>query len=152
MHRLDNGFRIALDLCVSDFGSGIVSVRCVKGAKCESKGKEQKKFLSRFTGINTEKLCFRSYRRLGSRGESTVKLQKGIATAIASPNKTTPYSQLVTARIPSNLRRVEQPAEPSSREGVGDSASVSLSARGRRRVSGAQQQRQKVYERDAQEL
>ena len=98
-HGLDNGPPIALDLCVSDCGTGKVGARYVTGAKCEAKGKEKrKKYLTRFVGINTAELCCPSYGRSGSRSEEAVTLQKRITSALASVDSTTPYS-LVAARV-----------------------------------------------------
>ena len=89
----------ALDLCVSDCGTGRVSARYETAAKCEAKGKAKKnKYLARFSGISAAELCCPSYGRPGSRNEDAVTLQMRITKAIASADPTTPYS-LIAARV-----------------------------------------------------
>ena len=61
MHALDDGPPIALDLCVSDCGTGKVSPNYKTGAKCVAKGKtKKKKYYARFTGIKEAELSCRS--------------------------------------------------------------------------------------------
>ena len=99
VHGLDDGPPIALDLCVSDCGTGSVSTRYQTAAKCEAKGKmKKKKYFERFSGISVAELCCPSYGRSGSKSGEAVTLQKRIIKAIASADPTTPYS-LVAARV-----------------------------------------------------
>ena len=99
VHALDDGPPIALDLCVSDCGTGKVSPNYKTGAKCVAKGKaKKKKYFARFTGIKEAELCCPSYGRTGSKNEDAVVLQKRINKALAAANPTTPYSQ-VAARV-----------------------------------------------------
>jgi hypothetical protein len=96
---LDNGDDIALDLCVSDSGTGKVSVNYKTGNKCEAKSKAKKaKYLARFNNIKSGELCIPGYGRSGSRSKDAVDLQKRITKAIAAANPTVPYS-VTAARV-----------------------------------------------------
>jgi hypothetical protein len=99
VHALDDGPPIALDLCVSDCGTGKVSPNYKTGAKCVAKGKtKKKKYFARFTGIKEAELSCPSYGSTGCKNEDAVVLQKRINKAIAAANPTMPYSQ-VAARV-----------------------------------------------------
>jgi hypothetical protein len=96
---LDDGPDIALDLCVSDCGTGKVSPNYQSGSKCEAKSKEKKrKYNSRFSGIPAAELCCPGYGRTGSRSSEAVTLQKRITKAIAAADVTVPFS-LVSSRV-----------------------------------------------------
>ena len=92
---LDNGPDIAIDLCVSDSGTGKVSGRYKTAAKCEARsGAKMGKYLSRFkfTTSNQKELCIPGYGRSGSRSKDAIELQKRIINAIAAANPTVTYS------------------------------------------------------------
>ena len=98
---LDNGPDIALDLCVSDCGTGKVSANYQSGAKCEAKSKEKKKkYFSRLSGISSAELCCPGYGRTGSRSTlaEAVSLQKRIIKAIADATPTVPF-YLISSRV-----------------------------------------------------
>ena len=58
VHGLDDGPTIALDLCVSDCGTGAPPAEYKTGAKCEAKGKDKRrKYIQLFPTINPDELC-----------------------------------------------------------------------------------------------
>ena len=96
---LDDGPDIALDLCVSDCGTGKVSATYQTAAKCEAKSKAKKaKYFARFKNISKEELCCPGYGRTGSKSTEAISLQKRIIKAIAAADKSVPYS-LVSSRV-----------------------------------------------------
>jgi hypothetical protein len=99
-YGLDDGPALAIDLCVSDCGTGKVSAKYQTAAKAVANGaaKKKKKYFARFTGINPKELCNPSYGRSGSRNTDAVDLQKRITKSIAAANPTVPLST-TTSRI-----------------------------------------------------
>ena len=82
---LDDGPPIALDLVISDSGTGKPSASYKTGAKGEAKGKQKRKrYLDRFPGIPPEELCCPSYGRTGTKNKEALKLQKRIINAFAA--------------------------------------------------------------------
>jgi hypothetical protein len=93
IRALDDGPDIALDLCVSDCGTGTPPVTYRTGSKCVAKGNEKrKKYNTRFSGIPEKELCIPSMGRTGSMNEDTVVLLKRLTNAFALANPTTPRS------------------------------------------------------------
>ena len=75
VHGLDNGEPLAIDLCVSDCGTGSPPRSYVSGAKCEAKGKEKRdKYIKRFPLIPVDQLCCPSFGRTGSKNLEAVNL------------------------------------------------------------------------------
>ena len=98
-YGLDDGPALAIDLCVSDCGTGKVSAKYQTAAKAVANGAaKKKKYFARFTGINPKELCNPSYGRSGSRNTDAVDLQKRITKSIAAANPTVPLST-TTSRI-----------------------------------------------------
>ena len=96
---LDDGPTIALDLCVSDCGTGSPPAKYKAGAKSEAKGKDKRrKYIQRFPTINPVELCCPSYGRTGSKNREAIVLQKRIINALAAADKSVPRS-LVAARV-----------------------------------------------------
>ena len=96
---LDDGPPIAIDLCVSDCGTGSPPRSYMSGAKCEAKGKEKRrKYVQRFPDIPVDELCCPSYGRTGSKNREAVILQKRIINALAAADKTV-HRSLVAARV-----------------------------------------------------
>ena len=96
---LDNGPDIALDLCVSDCGTGSPPLSFRSGAKSEAKGRaKRRKYVARFPSIPVAELCCPSYGRTGSKNLEAVVLQKRIINALAAAD-TTVSRLLVAARF-----------------------------------------------------
>ena len=96
---LDDGPDIALDLCVSDCGTGAPPISFRSGAKSEAKGKEKRrKYVARFPAIPVAELCCPSYGRTGSKNLEAIVLQKRIINALAAADSTVARS-LVAARV-----------------------------------------------------
>ena len=92
-HGLDDGAALAIDLCVSDCGTGTVSAKYKTAAKAVANGAaKKKKYFARFTGINPKELCCPSYGRSGSRNTDAVELQQRITKALAAAVPSVPYS------------------------------------------------------------
>ena len=95
VNGLDDGPSIALDLCISDCGSGSPPFSYKTGAKCTSMGKQKKqKYITRFPGISTSELCCPSYGATGSKNTDAVVLHQRITNALAAANPTIPRSRL----------------------------------------------------------
>jgi hypothetical protein len=96
VRALDNGPDIAIDLCVSDCGTGKPPARYQTGAKGEAKGKlKRRRYLAAFPGLPEPELCFPSYGGTGTKDADAAGLHKRIIIALASANPTTPYSAIV---------------------------------------------------------
>jgi hypothetical protein len=96
---LDNGLDFAVDLCVSDCGTGSPPTAYKAGAKSETKGREKKrKYGQRFHGIPPDGLLCPSYGRTGSKNSEAVVLQKRITNALAAAD-TSVHRSLVAARV-----------------------------------------------------
>jgi hypothetical protein len=96
---LDNGPELAIDLCVSDCGSGNPSPNYKTGAKAAAKGRGKRKTYGvRFPAVPADELCFPSYGSTGTKDTNAVGLHKRIINAIASANPTTPYS-IIAQRV-----------------------------------------------------
>jgi hypothetical protein len=96
---LDDGPDIALDLCVSDCGTGKPNANYKTGSKCAAKGKAKRsKYLARFNDIPAGELCCPSYGASGSRDTDALELQKRINNALALANPEVPYS-VTAARV-----------------------------------------------------
>jgi hypothetical protein len=90
---LAKGPDIALDLCLSDSGTGKVPAKCKMGAKCEAKSKaKRKKYMARFNGIDSAELCCPGYGRSGSKSTEAVILRMRIIKALVAAIPTVPYS------------------------------------------------------------
>ena len=97
VRALDDGPDIALDLCVSDCGTGKPPLSYQTGAKGEAKGKQKKrKYLAAFPGLPEPELCFPSYGSTGTKDADAAGLHKRIIKALASANPTTPYSAIAS--------------------------------------------------------
>ena len=82
VYGLDNGHSMAIDLCVSDCGTGKPPARYMSGAKCETKGQEKRrKYVARFPTITEEELCCPGYGASGARSKEAIILQKRITKA-----------------------------------------------------------------------
>jgi len=96
---LDDGPSIALDLCLSDCGTGNPPKSYKTGAKCAAKGNQKRaKYMSRFPSISETELCCPSYGATGSKNEDAADLHKRIIKALASANRSTPRA-LIAARV-----------------------------------------------------
>ena len=96
---LDDGPTIALDLCVSDCGTGAPPAKYKAGAKSEAKGKEKRrKYIQRFPTISPDELSCPSYGRTGSKNREAIVLQKRIINALAAADTSVSRS-LVAARV-----------------------------------------------------
>ena len=96
---LDDGPVIAVDLCVSDCGTGSPPRKFKSGAKSETKGREKRrKYRQRFPAIPENQLSCPSYGVTGSRNKEAIVLQKRIINALAAADKTV-HRSLVAARV-----------------------------------------------------
>jgi hypothetical protein len=96
---LDDGPVIAVDLCVSDCGTGSPPRKFKSGAKSETKGREKRrKYRQRFPAIPESQLSCPSYGVTGSRNKEAIVLQKRIINALAAADKTV-HRSLVAARV-----------------------------------------------------
>ena len=99
VHGLDDGPTIALDLCVSDCGTGSPPAKYKAGAKSEAKGKDKRRRnIQRFPTINPVELCCPSYGRTGSMNREAVVLQKRIINALAAAD-TSVHRSLIAGRV-----------------------------------------------------
>ena len=95
VNGLDDGSPIALDLCISDCGSGAPPISYKTGAKCTSMGKQKKqKYIARFPGISASELCCPSYGATGCKNADAIELHQHIVNALAAANPTIPRSRL----------------------------------------------------------
>ena len=96
---LDDGPVIAVDLCVSDCGTGSPPRKYKSGAKSETKGREKRrKYLQRFPDIPEKQLSCPSYGVTGSKNMEAIVLQKRIINALASADSTV-HRSLIAARV-----------------------------------------------------
>ena len=96
---LDDGAVIAVDLCVSDCGTGSPPRKYKSGAKSETKGREKRrKYRQRFPAIPENQLCCPSYGVTGSKNKEAIVMQKRIINALAAAD-TTVHRSVVAARV-----------------------------------------------------
>ena len=94
---LDDGPNLAIDLVISNCGTGSPPASYKTGAKSERKGAEKRaRYNARFIDLPEDEMCYPSYGATGSKNKEAKILHKRITNAIASANPSVHVSSIAS--------------------------------------------------------